>query len=258
MPPTVLLTSAWMGAFILTHLGLGQPPLRDTLVGWLGEVRFTVLYSLISWAVLGALFYQYLAHRAQSPPGLGLAEQPGVMTTATVMMGLGMVFIVSIIAPSAYLRSAAVVFGTHTRAARGLERMTRHPFFVGLTLLSLGHILVAPRLTGVIVFAGFAFISVVGGVLQDRKLLARREQAHAEYLRTTSFIPLLAILRGRQTLALDELPWIAIVLALPIAWGARWLHGTGHGPWLVMSALVVGPLWFAIASAFRNHRARSH
>lgn len=49
-------------------------------------------------------------------------------------------------------------------------------------------------------------------------------------------------------------------LALATAAGARWRHGTGfaHGRLVVAIVAVVVPLWLAVASAFRRHRARSH
>jgi len=257
MPPGITGTTALVGLFVLTHLGLGQPPLRDAVADRIGSVRFTVLYALLAWGSLGALLYRYMVERAHGPPGLGLAGIPWVHITAMVLMGLGMVLMVTILAPSGYLRSAAVVFGTHTRAPRGMERVTRHPFFVGLTLSCIGHILIAPRLAGVIVFGGFGLLAMLGGPLQDRKLRARRGQPHADYLAATSIVPFVAVLRGRQTIVAAELPWVFVLLGIPSAWVAYRVHGTGLGPWLVMGVLVVAPLWFAVASAFRHHRARS-
>lgn len=257
MPPGLTGTTALVVSFVLTHLGLGQPPLRDALADRIGSVRFTVLYALVAWGSLGALVYRYMVERSQSPPGLGLAGIAWVQTTAIVLMGAGMVLMVAILAPSGYLRSAAVVFGRTTRAPGGMERVTRHPFFIGLALLCIGHILVAPRLAGVIVFGGFGLLAVLGGPLQDRKLRARRGQSHEAYLAATSIVPFIAVLRGRQTLVAAELPWLFLVLGIPAAWVARRVHGTGLGPWLVMGVLVIAPLWFAVASAFRHHRARS-
>ncbi len=257
MPPGLTGTTALVAAFVLTHLGLGQPPLRDAVADRIGSVRFTVLYAVVAWGSLGALIYRYLVERADGPPGLGLGGIGWVHTAAIVLMVAGMVLMVAIVAPSGYLRSAAVVFGRHTRAPGGLERVTRHPFFVGLALLCIGHILVAPRLAGVIVFGGFGLLAVLGGPLQDRKLRARRGPPHEAYLAATSIVPFVAVLRGRQSLVAAELPWVFGLLGIPSAWIARRVHGTGLGPWLVMGVLVIAPLWFAVASAFRHHRARS-
>lgn len=258
MPMGLVIITVLVGAFILTHLGFSISSVRDAIVSRLGSVKFTVLYSLVAWAVLGAMLAGYVAYREQSPSGLGLADLPGIGPTATIAMGLGMVLMISIVGPTGYLRSAVVVFSEHTAQPRGMERITRHPFFVGLALLCVGHILVAPRLAGVIVFGGFGLLAVVGGPMQDRKLRARRGPEHAAYLDATSIVPFGAVLRGRQRVVWGELPWLFLALGVAMVWGTRALHGTGYGAWLVMAALVVGPTWFAIASAFRHHRARSH
>jgi len=67
----------------------------------------------------------------------------------------------------------------HPRAAR-VERVTRHPFFVGVALLASAHLLLATRLVGTVFFAGLAALAILGAWHQDRKLSpagARRMQA---------------------------------------------------------------------------------
>jgi uncharacterized membrane protein len=252
MPDAVTTTALLVGLFVGTHLLPGLPRIRGPLVARLGELRFALAYSLVSWATLGAMLWYYASHGSGGPPGLGLASIPACWWTAVILMTMGMVLMVAILAPSGYLASSLVVFGRHSREPRGLERITRHPFFVGLTLLCIGHILVADRLVGVIVFSGFGLLAVVGAVLQDRKLLLRRGEEHAAYLAATSSVPFLAILRDRQSLALHELPWLFLGLGLPGAWATRALHGTGYGPGLVMTLLVLGPLWFGVRSSLRE------
>ncbi|MCA9704983.1 MAG: hypothetical protein KDK70_03925 [Myxococcales bacterium] len=255
MPAGLVVLATLVAAFVVVHLGLSH--FRAPVVARLGEVRFTVVQALLAWAGLGAMIAAYVACRDQSPPGLGLGAVAGAREGAAVAMGLGLVLIVSIVGPRGYLDSAAVVFGSHTRAPRGMERITRHPFLVGLALLSAGHLVVAPRLAGVIVFGGLLLMAVIGGPLQDRKLRAQRGAPHVAYLEATSIVPGVALLRGRQTLVLRELPWPSLVLGVAMIAGARALHGTAAAPWLVMGVLVLGPSWFALASAFRHHRARS-
>ena len=252
--------TALVAAFVVIHLVLTTPPLRTVLVDRLGSTKHAGLVALTAWGTLAPLLWFYAAHRHEGPPGLGLGHLPAVHGSAIVLLSLGMMLMAGIAAPSGYLKSAAVVFGRVTREPRGAERITRHPFFAGLACFGLGHLLVAQRMAGVIVFGGALLIAVVGGLLQDRKLLAARGSSHAEYLAATSFVPLLAVLRGRQRIVAGELPWLAWAAGLGLAWGSRALHGTGFDAgWIVVLAvLVVGPTWFAIASAFSHHRARSH
>ncbi|MEX1361632.1 MAG: NnrU family protein [Nannocystaceae bacterium] len=252
-------TAALLAAFVLSHLVITTPPVRTIIVDRLGRVRLAVIASVLAWATLAPLIWLYAAHRGEGPPGLGLGHLLGVRWPAMAAMVAGMVLMVAIVAPSGYPASAAAVFSRHSREPRGLERITRHPFFVGLVLWGLGHTLVAERLVGVIVFGGLALMGGAGALLQDRKLLGLRGREHAEYLRATSIVPLWAVLRGRQRVVLRELPWAFVGLGAAAAAGTRWLHGRGFAyGWLVLLlVMVVVPLWLGVSSAFRHHRARS-
>lgn len=249
----------FIAAFATTHLTIAGPPIRGLIVDRIGSVRYAVIVSLLAWAGLGLVFWYYSAHRAEGPPGLELGDAMWLRGIAMTAMVTGVVLMVAIVAPSGYLDSAAVVFGRVSRAPKGLERITRHPFFVGLALFGLGHVLLASRMIGVVMFGGLALTAIAGARLQDRKLLAERKEPHAEYLRVTSIVPFWAIVRRRQSLELRELPWLFFGLGLGVAWGTHAMHNVGfeHG-WLVVFAVsVVVPLWFAVASAGRHHRGRS-
>ena len=65
------------------------------------------------------------------------------------------------------------------REPRGLERVTRHPFFVGVALLGAAHALLAPRLVGAVAMGSLALLAGVGAWFQDRKLLALRGERYA-------------------------------------------------------------------------------
>src|SRR5439155_441468 len=58
-------------------------------------------------------------------------------------------------ARAARRRAAGDDINPPVRAPRGVERVTRHPFFVGVALLASAHVLFATRLVGV-VLAGAA------------------------------------------------------------------------------------------------------
>ncbi|MEM7159122.1 MAG: NnrU family protein [Myxococcota bacterium] len=260
LEPPVSTMAVLIAAFVVTHLVLASPPVRTMIVDRLGSVRHAVIVGISAWIGLGALLGYYGAHGSEGPPGFGLEGIAWVRWPALVAMVFGMVLMTAIVAPSGYLASSTVVFGRTTRPARGLEQITRHPFFVGLLLYCLGHVAVARHRIGVVLFAGFGVLALVGAILQDRKLLAARGDSHAEFLRSTSLLPFVAILRGRQRLAWGELPWVFLGLGLAGAFGVRQLHGRGLDyAWLmVFGVLVVVPLWFGFKSAFAQHRGRSH
>lgn len=260
LEPPVFTMAVLVAAFVVTHLVLASPPLRTIIVDRLGSVRHAAIVGITAWIALGVMLAYYAAHGSEGPPGFGLEAIPWVRWPALVAMVFGMTLMTAIIAPSGYLASSTVVFGKTSRPARGLEQVTRHPFFSGLLLYCLGHIALARHRIGVVLFAGFAVLALLGAILQDRKLLARRGESHAEFLRTTSLLPFVAALRGRQRIVWGELPWAFLALGLAGALGVRMLHGRGltYTWMLVFGVLVVVPLWFAFKSAAANHRGRSH
>src|SRR5262249_60253032 len=86
------------------------------------------------------------------------------------------------------------------REPRGLERITRHPFLVGVALTAGAHALLAPHLIGTVFSAGLLALALGGAWHQDRKLLARRGHPFAAFLAATPLVPFAAIVSGRQRL----------------------------------------------------------
>ena len=143
------------------------------------------------------------------------------------------------------------------RPVRGIERVTRHPFFAGVALLALAHALLATRLVGTVVFASVAVLAIAGSAHQDRKLLARLGRPYADYLRVTSAVPFAAIIGGRQRLMPGELSITALAAGLVIAVVLRKVHAgifALGGTWVIV-AVVGGAGVFAWLSTRQAQRA---
>ncbi len=251
---TVWICVALIAAFVISHVVLATEPLRGQLVARLGIVGFTGLYSVIAWITFGALVFWYSGHRAEGPLGLGLGGLMWVRAPAMAMMAVGVVFMV--VCPIGYVKSAQLVFSDATPGPSGMERITRHTFFVGMTLFGTGHALVSTHLIGTVVFGGLALLALAGSWLLDRKLLARRGAEYATYLDQTSTMPMWAVLTGRQRLVLSELPWITALGGAGLAALTWTLHGTGfqYGAHLLLAALIVLPSGFFVAGLSRRRR----
>lgn len=106
--------------------------------------------------------------------------------------------------------------------------------------------------------ACLALFSLLGPVLQDRKLLALRGEPHAAYLAATSLLPFVAIAAGRQRLVWRELPWATLLLGVVLAWLLRAVHANlfDHSGAYVIAAFVVGPLAILLGELRRDRRAR--
>jgi uncharacterized membrane protein len=238
-----------------THLLLATRPVRGRLVARFGPYGFAVAYSLVAAATYAAVVHYYAAHRFDGSPGLALGATParGVLIAGVVA---GIVLMAATF--DVYPRSPMAVFSSRdVGTPYGLERITRHPFFVGVALLAVSHMLLATRLVGTVLFAGLALVAIVGAWHQDRKLLARRGAAYRSYLDHTSHVPFAAILAGRQQLVWRELPVASPLVGLGLAFALRAVHADifAHGGAWVIAATLGGAAVFTVAAWLRTRRS---
>jgi uncharacterized membrane protein len=251
--PAVVLPLA---GFAATHLGLAWPPLRQPLVARFGPRGFTLLFSLVAWLSFGATISSYAAHAHEGPAGPALGAYPLVRGVLVGVIVLGAMFMTAAFAR--YGSSPYAIGGRRAREPRGLERVTRHAFFVGVALLGGAHALLATHLVGAICMGGLGGYAVLGAWLQDRKLLVLRGEPYAAWLAATSLVPFGAIAAGRQRLVLGELPYGLLALGVGLAWAVRAVHEHlfDYGGAYVIAAVVVGPLTILL-SEWRHDRRRS-
>src|SRR2546430_4329078 len=161
-------TALWL-VFGGTHVGFVTRRLREGLVSRLGERGFLALFSLIAAVSFSVLVHYYTLHRFDGPPGLALGTVPALRWTLMAVVVAGVVLIAASLV--VYPRLPMAGFNETVRAPRGIERVTRHPSFVGLALLGAAHALLATRLVGTVLMGGLAVFAVAGAWHQDRKLL---------------------------------------------------------------------------------------
>lgn len=247
-PTAVLL--AWI-LFAGTHLAFGLLPLRDRLSWRMGEQAFVAMFSGVSALCIGVLALAVGRYGAEGPAGPALGADPFVRGTLIAISFLGLTLATAGLLN--YMRSPMALFRKTVRPPAGVERITRHAFFTGLTLFALAHALLAPTMAVAIYFGGFAALSVVGVIVQDRKLLRKYGAAYGEYLAVTSTVPLVAMLQGRQRItAEDGLPrtfGISAAIALVLL-AAHPIWSLYHGA--LFSALI------AAGGAFASARRAMH
>jgi uncharacterized membrane protein len=244
MTPASTVGLLWL-VFGGTHVGLATRAVRTRLVAGLGENGFIALYSVIATGSFVALVGTYAVLRDAGAPGV--AATGWVRAVLIALVAAGVTLAVAGVVP--YPGSSYALFQTTSALEpRGLERITRHPFFMGTALLGAGHALLATRLVGTVFFTGLVLLSVAGAWHQDRKLVATRGTSHSTFLTRTSMVPFVAILLGRQRLVARELPLGALVLGGAAAWGLRDVHASifAHGGAYVIIAVVGGALLASI------------
>lgn len=252
MEPALIVAGLWI-LFGGTHVGLAAA--RDRIVARLGEIGFAALYNLVAAVTFALLVTYYAAHRFDGAAGLALGHIAllrwllvGVVTLGIVLMSASLLD---------YPRMPTAVFNQPIKGARGIERITRHPFFMGTALLGGAHVLLATHLTGMVFFGGLMVLSVLGPMHQDRKLTARRGRAYTEYRASTSLVPFAAIIAGRQTLPRNELPVRGVVIGLVLALAARYGHDhlfADGGLWIIVG--VLGGAALAAFGAYRHAHRR--
>ena len=183
MVATVVILLLWLG-FAATHIGLSSTPLRQRLVARLGENPFRGVYSLISFAFFVPLIWVYFTHKHAGPWLWALAR--GVPLLLVMYIGMAVTFVLvigSLVRPS----PGAVVPGSAT--PRGVQRITRHPLFMGLALFGLLHLLPNSSTADIVFFGGFPIFSLIGGWHQDQRKLADGPASYREFYQSTPFLP---------------------------------------------------------------------
>lgn len=252
MEPVLGIALCW-ALFGGSHIGLGHPRIRRVLVHRLGEWGFILTFSGVAAVSFSLLVHTYAVSASEGAAGLALAGVPVVRWACIGAISLGFALIAGSLA--VYPRSPMALVSRGNFSPRGLERVTRHPFFVGVALLGLAHALMATQLVGTVFFGVLGAFAWLGAWQQDRKLLALRGRSYADYLAVTSGLPFAAILSGRQSLTWRELPWLALGLGLVLAYGLRSVHSgiLGHGGVWVIGA-VLGGAAFALVQSWRRAR----
>jgi len=241
--------------FVGTHVVLLTRPVRLPLVARLGENGFVAAYSLVAALTFAAVVTYYAAHRYEGAAGIAAAAVPVVreLLMAVVAMGTGLM----VAGLMAYPRMPVALFRQPIRAPYGIERVTRHPFFVGTAMIGLAHVLLVHHVAGAVLMGALALLSLAGARHQDARHLAARGQPYADYLAVTSMLPFAAIVAGRQRLVWGELPIATFAAGVGVAVVLRLVHTSlfaQGGLWIVL-AVVGGAV---VASTQTWLRARRH
>jgi uncharacterized membrane protein len=214
---------AWaLAGFVLIHVGISATGLRARLVKGIGEWPYRGLFSLASLALLTALIVGLGQMRADpfDPLNQALWAPPDWLrwpAYVLVLFGLSLAG-AGLFTPGPTLAGYEEKGLAMAEPARGVLRITRHPFLWGVALWGAGHLLVNGERFAVMLFGALAVMVVFGARSIDRKGAARDPAAWAKFEAVTSSAPFMAITRGRNRLDLGEIGWRGLVgLAIAVA-----------------------------------------
>jgi uncharacterized membrane protein len=213
---------------VLTHVVPSSVGVRRRLVTMLGETVFAAAYSLLA---LLMIVWTVIEYRNASTVYLW---NPGLLRVLPlIVMPFAMILLVA-----SGLSRNPTVYGKgdelkEDAGAKGMIRITRHPFLWAVMLWAAAHIAANGDLASLLFFGGYLALAAVGSVALDRKYADRYGEAWIPFARQTSNLPFAAVLAGRNRVIWGEIGWLIPVLGLAIYGavlvGHQWLFGVR--PW---------------------------
>lgn len=215
------ITALWV-VFALTHVVLSSNPLRPRAVRLFGERLFQGLYSLVAFAIFVPLVLLYSGNKHVGP--LLWSLEPNLVID--VVTRIGNTIAVMLVVAGIFRPSPSGVTGTPTRRPRGVQRITRHPLFMGFVLWALMHLLVNGFASDVAFYGGFVVFGLLGSWHQDRRQKALPDGSYLKFCEQSPFLPFTGggILKG-----LREIGIVPIVVGLLVAGLLRYFHAVLFG-----------------------------
>jgi len=209
--------------FLGIHVVISGSPLRGVIVGRIGERLYLGLFSLLSLAGLAWLIYAYpRAERVWlwSPPLALRWAAPVLVLVAFLFVVIGLT------TPS------PTAAGGESRLdmdepAKGILRVTRHPFLWGVALWAVTHLALNGDSASLVLFGTLLLLALLGPLLIDAKRRRTFGPKWDRFAAVTSNAPFAAILSGRNTLRLGEIGAWRMVVA-----GVIWAAMLAVHPWL--------------------------
>ena len=213
--------------FLGIHFGVSGTRLRDSLVGVVGDKLFRGLFALASiigliWLIRAYSAAPYIALWGKLLSLKPVAEPLVLIAAAFVVIG------VSTPSPTAAGGESQL---TRDVAARGMTRITRHPFLWGTALWAFVHFVVNGDLASSIVFGSLLVLAIGGTASIDAKRRRAYGERWEQFARQTSNVPFAAILAGRNQLvpALREIGIVRPLAAIAVFAALFFLHGHWFG-----------------------------
>ncbi len=219
------------GLFLLiTHFGISSTPLREALVGRLGEKPYLGLYSLVA-----ALAFWWLGSAYADAPTTLLWPTYGWQAWVPLLVvPVALLLIVAGLStpnPTAVGQTGRL---DHPDAARGILRITRNPFLWGVGLWALAHMVPNGDTASLVLFGTLAVLALGGSALIDAKLARSLGPVWDRYATGTSNVPFAAILAGRQRFVWREIGWArlggALVMYAALLHLHKWVFGVSPLP----------------------------
>lgn len=203
--------------FLAIHLLIAGTTMRDRLVAVLTEGGYMAAFSLASVAVIVWMCVSFNAALAGDNPQLWYLGE-GVKHAGGIVMALAFLMVVpGLLTPNPTSVGQASLAGRED-VARGMLRITRHPFLWGVAIWAAFHLLANGDEASAIFFGSFLVLSLAGTASIDAKRNRKSPDDWGRFAAVTSNVPFAAILSGRNRLSIGELlTWRQLVAIIVFA-----------------------------------------
>ncbi len=219
--------------FLGIHIFISGTRLRDVFVNAIGEKAFAGVFSLLSLATIVWLAMAYNRASDETFTLLWTTEPWWQHVAMTVILLASILVVVGITTKSPTAAGAGELVDD-PNAAKGILRITRHPFLWGVQLWALAHIAMNGDLSSLIFFGTFAVLALIGPPSIDAKRKRALGERWDTFAARTSNVPFGAILTGRNTVNLREIgivwPLAGVVLYFGLLYAHEWLFSVSALP----------------------------
>ena len=219
MSGTLLELSAASVAFVGIHMAMSSNQIRTPMLARLGRNSFRLVYSVIS-----AVLFTWMITAYIHAPTLDVFEANVPMKHVSLTaMGLACFFIVFGYTTSNPMAVGKQGKGVETQA-RGVLKITRHPVMWGTALFALCHMLASGHVAALIFFGAIAFLAIAGANHIDNNKRRNEKGDWDDFMQATSFVPLVAIIKGRTRVERGEYKWWQMALTAALYVGLLMSH----------------------------------
>lgn len=216
--------------FVIVHIGVAGTRLRDGVVAAIGLRGYMIAFSLASVAGIWWLVAAY-----KGAPYEPLWGQPNwwKIVADVLMLPAFLLVVIGLLTPNPTAVAQEKLVG---QEPRGVVRVTRHPFLMGVALWAVLHLIANGDLASVLLFGAF-FVTALAGApsIDAKRRRALGGPAWDAFARRTSILPFGAIAAGRNTFDFGGIGWWRIglgVLAYALFIGGH-VHIVGVSPFPV-------------------------
>ena len=202
--------------FVISHVLLSHPPVRQRVVDAVGLWPFRGIYSVVSAAFLVPQILIWWTNR-HAGEVLWVARGPVAVHAAELIIAVGFGLVLG---GAAQPPPASMANANKPPVARGMAAITRHPIFMGLGLWAVGHVIVNGWVGDLLFYGTWLATTLFGCWHQDYRLRKERE-GYSAYMREVPFLP---VPRLRALKRVGARAWIGFVLGLGAAVGLRLFH----------------------------------